>query len=340
MKRSPNPWIAGFEGDRWIVLTQLGPFQRITLKVPGQRRKPYQRFFLLAIEEWSLSLSPPPLGQLCELTATLDIRFQATLAFARQHPDHLEQLGDRVRTIYQPLILDAAEEGLRTLESGQWLEAGCADLERAIEEVIQELLALRNIQSRCHCRIDPRFKALDPEQLDADLASSDPSRNQVALRLLQQQRDAQSRIAREQHEQRLLEQRLRLEQRAEQLELLRQETDLIKAMEAEATLKVREQILADERRKAEQLQSEGRLAQERLSLETRIRAMEMQASLEEKKQREANHPDVQAHLQREIELLAMERQRLALEDEIQKTKKSRAQGWFSGTRGPSEDNDP
>lgn len=340
MERATTPWIAGFEGDRWVVLTRLGPFHRISLKLPGQRRRPTQRFFPLAIEEWSLVLSPPPLGPLCELTATLDIRFQTTLSFARQHAEHLEHLGDRVRTLYRPLILDAAEEGLRTLESGQWLEGGCADLERAIEEVIQELLALRHIQSRCHCRINPQFKAIDLEQLDQDLASSDPSRNQVALSLLRQQRDAQARIAREQHQQRLLEQRLRLEQRAEQLELLRQETELIKAMEAEATLKAREQILAEERRKAEQIQSEGRLVQERLSLETQIRAMEIEASLEEKKQREVSHPDVQAHLQREIELLAMERQRLALEDEIQRTKKSRAQGWFTGTRGPSEDDAP
>lgn len=337
MSRAISPWIAGFEGDRWVVLTRLGPWWRLSPKPFDYQKKPFQKLHELRIEDWSLKLDPPLLGHLLEIDASLDIRFQATLNFARRHVDHLDHLAVHVRHLFQPLIKDAAEEVLRHLASAQWLNAGCSDLEREIESLVQELLALKDVQSRCRCRIDARFNPIDSAQLDQDLASTDPSRNLVALSLLSQQRESQERIAREQHRHQLLEQRLRLEQQAEQLDLLRKETEMMRALEAEATRKTQEQIFAQEQRKSEQLKSESRLAQERLKLETEIRALEMQASLEEKNQREVSHPEVQAHLQREIELLAMERQRLALEDEIQKTKKSRAQGWFSGLRNKSED---
>lgn len=337
MSRPSSPWIAGFEGDRWVVLTRLGPWWRVSPKPYDFHRKPFQQLHELRIEDWSLKLTPPPLGPLLEIDARLEIRFQATLNFARRHADHLGDLAAHVRHLFQPLIKDAAEELLRHLESAQWLKDGCAELEHEIETLVQELLALKDIQSRCLCRIDARVNPIDPVQLDQDLASTDPGRNLVALSLLRQQRESQERIAREQHRHQLLEQRLKLEQQSEQLELLRQETALMRALEAEATRKTQEQILAEEQRKSELLKSESRLAQERLKLETEIRALEMKASLEEKNQRELSHPEVQAHLQREIELLAMERQRLALEEEIQKTKKSRAQGWFSGLRNTPED---
>ena len=230
------------------------------------------------------------------------------------------------------MIRDAAEEALRDLESGAWLELGHGRLERDIEDLVQELLALRDVQSRCRCRIDATFAEVDPDQLNADMASTDPARNLVALQLLKRQRESQERLAREQHHQYLMEQKLRLEQQSEVLELMRRETDMIKAQESELTLKAREQLLAEEARQRERIESDVRLMRERIRLESEVKELELQASLDEKHQRESSFPDVHGHLQREIELLAMERQRLALEDEIQKTKQTRAQGWFSNVR--------
>ena len=325
-------WIAGFEGDRRVVLSQWGPWKRLFARPRDYTRKFHHRVIDLRIEDWTLRLTPPALGQLCTFSATLDIRFQPTLPFARQHLDHLDHLGNHIRSLFHPVIRDAAEEALRDLESGAWLELGHGRLERDIEDLVQELLALRDVQSRCRCRIDATFTEVYPDQLNADIASTDPARNLVALQLMKRQRESQERLARERHHHYLMEQKLRLEQQSEVLELMRRETDMIKAQESELTLKAREQLLAEESRQRERIESDVRLMRERIRLESEVKDLELQASLEEKHQRETSFPDVHGHLQREIELLAMERQRLALEDEIQKTKQTRAQGWFSNVR--------
>jgi len=325
-------WIAGFEGDRRVVLSQLGPWKRLFPRPRDYTRKFHHRVYDLRIEDWTLRLTPPALGQLCTFSATLEIRFQPTVQFARQHLDHLDHLGNHIRSLFQPVLRDAAEEALRDLESGAWLELGHGRLERDIEDLVQELLALRDVQSRCRCRIDATFAEVDPDQLNADIASTDPARNLVALQLLKRQRESQERLARERHHHYLMEQKLRLEQQSEVLEVMRRETDMIKAQESELTLKAREQLMAEEARQRERIESDVRLMRERIRLESEVKDLELKASLEEKNQRESSFPDAHGHLQREIELLAMERQRLALEDEIQKTKQTRAQGWFSNVR--------
>lgn len=325
-------WVAGFEGDRRVILTQIGPWKRLFARPKDYVRKIHHRVYDLQIEDWTLHMTPPPLGQLCSFSTTLDIRFQPTVSFARQHMDHLEHLGSHIKSLFQPVIRDLAEEALKDLESGAWLEIGHSALEQEIEDSIQDLLAIRDIQSRCRCRIDANFEEVDSAQLDADIASTDPARNLIALQMMKRQRESQERLARERHHHYLLDQRMRLEQQSEVLELMRRETEMIKAQEAELTLKAQEQLIAEEARQRARIESDVRLMRERLRLEAEVKQLELTASIEEKNQRELTFPDAHGHLQREIELLAMERQRLALEDEIQKTRQTRAQGWFSNVR--------
>ncbi len=141
-------WIAGFEGDRTVVLSQIGPWKRLSARPKNFVRKFYQRTYALKIEEWALKLSPPDLGQICVFEATLNLRFQPTYAFARQHVDHLDDLGHHIRSLFEPVIRDIADEALRDLESGSWMELGHGSLEGEIEDLVQEVLAVRDIQSQ------------------------------------------------------------------------------------------------------------------------------------------------------------------------------------------------
>ena len=325
-------WIAGFEGDRRVVLAKIGPFRRLFVRPRDYVKRFHHRVFELVIEDWDIVLEPPSLGSLCTVTAHLSIRFQPTLAFAREHLEHLEHLGEHIRQQYRSLLKDAAEEQLRALESVSWLDQGHAQLERDIEDLIHELLAIRDIQSRCRCHVDATFADVDIDQLDADIASADPTRNSIALQILQRRRDTVERVARERHEQQLMEQRLRLEQQNRLLELLKEETALLREQQHEQVLQARETLLADETCEAEKIDSEIRLKRERLRHETELKRLELEANLQEKSQRSSSYHDVHEHLQREIELLAMERQRLALEEEIHKTKLARAKGWVIGAR--------
>jgi hypothetical protein len=325
-----SPWIAGFEGDRRVVLAKLGPYQRLFARPRHYIKRFHHRVYELIIEDWELPLETPTLGNLCAVTARLDIRFQPTLAFAREHVEHLDHLGEHIRQQYRCLLKDGAEAELRALESVDWLESGHATLERSIESLIHELLAIRDIQSRCRCHIETTFGEIDPDRLDEDVASADPARQGIALQILKRRRDTLERAARERHEELMLEQRLDLEQKRKWLELLREETALLHDQQLEKVRQAREALLADETREAEKIESEIRLKRERLRLEAELKHVELEARLEEKNERSSSYDELRIHLEREIELLAMERQRLSLEEEIHKTKLDRARGWVVG----------
>lgn len=326
------PWVAGFEGDRRIVVSRLGFMTRVFARPHAFKRRFYQSIIDVPIENWEIQLDPPSLGALCTLKATLEIRFQPTLAFAQGHVEQIDRLGDYIRTHYHSLIKDAAEEELLGLQQASWLDLGHSLMERGVEDLVHELLAMRDIQSRCHCRIDAIFQNVDLDQLDADLASADPGRNAIALEILKRRRETLERMSRERHDQALLEQRLRLEQEEEMLELLKRETAIVREQQREAVLRAREILMADETREAEKIDSEVRLKRERIRHDAELKRLEIEANLQEKSQRASSYSDVHGHLQREIELLALERQRLALEEEINKTKLERAKGWVIGAK--------
>ena len=325
-----SQWIAGFEGDRRIVLARLGPYQRLFARPRHYVKRVHHRVYELVIEDWEIPLETPSLGNLCTVNASLAIRFQPTLAFAREHIEHLDHLGDHIRQQYRCLLKDAAEAELCHLESVDWLDQGHAFLERSIETLVHELLAIRDIQSRCRCQIEASFAEIDPDRLDEDIASADLARHGIALQILRRRRETLERAARERHEELMLEQRLNLEQQSKLLELLKQETALLREQQQEQVLQAREALLGEETREAEKIDSEIRLKRERLRQEAELKHLEREVSLEEKNERASNYVDVRMHLEREIELLAMERQRLVLEEEIHKTKLDRARGWVVG----------
>jgi hypothetical protein len=321
-------WEAGFEGDRRVVVSRIGPFRRVFPRPKGYSRRFYHRVYELGIEDWGLTPEPPNLGPLCTLEASLAIRFQPTLKFAQEHLDHIDDLGRHIRTSYQTLLQDAAELELRALESTDWLDHGHGPLERRIENIVHELLAIRDIQSRCRCHIEAKFAS--PETLDEHAAASDAKHHGIVLELLRRRREAAERLARENYERQVLEHKLKLEHEERMLELLHQEAELRRLKQERETELVRADLAADETRYSEQIDSEVRLREERIRHEARLRQMELEADLREKSLRAEAISDVETHLRREIELLAMERQRLALEEEIHDVKVARSRGWVIG----------
>jgi hypothetical protein len=323
-------WEAGFEGDRRVVVSRLGPFRRVFARPKGYSKRFYHDVHELAIEDWRLPLETPSLGPLCTLDAGLTIRFQPTLKFAQEHLDRIGDLGSLIRTSYQTLLQDAAELELRALESAEWLERGHTELERRVENIVHELLAIRDIQSRCRCRIETRFAP--PDALEQHAASTDSKHNGIVLELLRRRRETAERMARETYRQQVLEHQLKLEHEETMLELLRKEADVRRLKLERETEQVRADLAADETRYSEQIDSEIRLREERIKHEARLRQMELEADLREKSLRAEAINDVETHLRREIELLAMERQRLALEEEIHDVKVARSRGWVIGAK--------
>lgn len=321
-------WEAGFEGDRRVVVAKLGPFLRVYPRPRNYAGRFYQRVYDLRIEDWLVPLEPLQLGGLCSVKARLSLRFQPTLKFAREHLDRIDDLGSYIRNSYQTLLQDAAEQELRTLEGAEQPDQETALIERRIESLAHELLAMRDIQSRARCAIDVVFAS--PDSLDEHAVHADPKFKGIYLELLKRRREAAEQVAREQYSQLLQDQRLKLEHEERMLELLKKEADLRRQKQAQETEVVRSGLSADELRYTEQIDSEVRLREERIRHEARLRQMELEADLAEKNLRAEALTDVEEHLRREIELLALERQRLMLEEEIHDVKVARAKGWVIG----------
>src|SRR5690554_4730742 len=115
----PDPdsyWEAGFEGDRRVVVSVLGPFRRVFPRPKRFIRRFYHRVYELKIEDWRIALEPLKFGALCTIETELAIRFQPTVKYACENFDHVENLGAYIKANYRTLLQDAAETELRRLE--------------------------------------------------------------------------------------------------------------------------------------------------------------------------------------------------------------------------------
>jgi len=317
-------WEAGFEGDRRVVVSVLGPYRRLFPRPKGFVRRFYHRVYELKIEDWQIPLESLRLGALCTIEAELSIRFQPTVKYARENLDRIADLGGYIRTHYRTLLQDAAEQELRQLEQAE-IEDNHARMERRIENAVNELLAMRDIQCRTRCTIRTVFA--DPETLEDPAETIGSKHNGIYLELIRRRRQLNERLAREHFEREANERRIKLEHEERMLELMRREVELRRAQRDHEAEHVRAELTAEETRAAEQYDSEVRLREARILHETRLKQMELDADLAEKARRAGALDNAEDQLKREIELLALERQRLLLEEEIRDVKIAKAKGW-------------
>lgn len=149
----------------------------------------------------------------------------------------------------------------------------------------------------------------------------------VYLEVLRRQRETVEQAQREAYEQTLAEQRRKLEQEEELFALARREEALRKTRLEREIERLRSDLNTEEILQSEQRNSETRLREEQIRHTARLRELEMDADLNEKTRRAQSMDDMEDHIKREIELLAMERQRLLLEEEVREVKVAKAKGW-------------
>lgn len=319
-------WEAGFEGGRSIVVSRLGPYMRVFPCPKRFSRRFWHQVHELPIHDWHITPEPLRLGAFCHISASLNLRFQPTLSYARDHLDHLPELDRHIRKHHGALLHDLIEREMQWMETdARWLEAGYAITERAIERGVHELLALRNIQSRCLCRIEAHFDA--PAELDPATLTPWSRHRAIFDELLRRQRETSASLAREHAEELLAEQRQKLKREEELLELKCHEEAIRKQQLQREIERLRAELEAEETRMAEQRASEARQGEEQIRHAANLRKLEMESDLQDRYRRAAGMNDMEEHLKREIELLAMERQRLLLEDEVREVRLAKARGW-------------
>jgi hypothetical protein len=321
-----DDWESGFESDRRVVVSRLGPFLSVFPRPQKYKRRLHHRVYELGIRDWHVPIHDLEIGGLCSIRTDLSIRFQPTVKYAREHPEHLADLHRHVIEGHQALLQDIVEKELHKMEwDARWIERGCSHIEREIERSCNERLAIRNIQCRTRCTVHPSFG--DLAEITAESVAPWARHRRVYLELLKRRQSAEQEHKRElsEHERELRQKQL--EQESDLLELARREEALRKAkLESELSV-LRAELAAEEVRQAEQRESEARTREEQIRHMANLRKLEMEADVDEKNRRAQTMDDMDAHLRREIELLAMERQRLLLEEEIREVKVAKAKGW-------------
>jgi len=293
-------WDAGFEGGRYLVVSRLWPFVRAFQRPPEFRKRFWHSVYELAIRDWHIPLEPLVLGQLCVVEAELRIRYQPSLRYAREHLEFLPGLNAQIETSLRDSLKDIAEQEIRRMESdSSWLEDGCEAIEKAVAGIVNEVLVMRGVHCRGHCRVEPRFAAVDAVDLDA--LPPWPRHQAVYEDFLRRRREAKERILKEQTEEATTARRLLMEREATLLELARQEDGQRQAWQSHEMEKLQTELAREEARLKEQLASETRRREEELEHLAQLR----------QKQAEADTQAQQAELEKHRAALAAEAARLA-----------------------------
>jgi hypothetical protein len=319
-------WEAGFEGDRRVVLSRLGPYRKVFRMPRNYTRRFYHRVFDLAVEDWRIPMAPLDFGGFCRVDVAVQVRFQPTVKYIEQNPACLPDVGAHIRVRYEEMLRDRIEQALQPLEEAGWIRSGHAHVERGVEVAVNETLTLCNIQCRTRCELKPSFAGL--EELENTPLLGAFQYQDLHREILRLHCEADERRARASQAQAQAEQRLKLDHEEQLLDLLKRQDELQRARSRQESERMKAEIALAEERLSEQRLSEARRREEQIQHESRLNRMEIDADLKEKAKRFEAISEVDRYLKKEIELLVMEKQRLLLDQDIRNAKLAKAKGWL------------
>lgn len=309
-------WDPGFEGDRWLVVSRLGPWTRLFLRTPGYRKRWYHRVYNLPVQDWTIPCKVKFLAGLCIIDVTLEIRFQPTLRFVESNMEALPDVPAHIRTNFESLVRDAAERELHAAEEQQdWIDTGLETIERSIETSVNEMLVMQNIQCRSRCTLESTIRELSEAELKS--MGGHFERQSVYLGLMRKAHEFESQRKMEifRHEQE--EEKAQLEHQRNLLDQFRRDEAVRQARDHEVTEQVSMQLREEEKRQSARQASEERRHTQRIEHEALLRKMELDAKKREREMRLQATKDSDDILRHEIELLVLEKQRHSLEEEVE-----------------------
>ncbi len=282
----PDFWDPGFDGESRIVYSKLGPYQKLFLCPPRFNRRFYHSVYPLPIEDWHLSVCTELYGGLCTIDAHLTVHFQATFRYVERNRDALPEVNDHIRIGYEGLIKTAVDAELRTLREGHWIESGLTDVERHIENVINEMLILKQIKCRTICALKPSFEELpDESKLDGRFMQES-----VYLNIVKKNFEFREKQNRE-----FLRQEEQLEK--ERLKQLDQVNELKKQKLALESENIRRLLKEQGKQNIEQYAIEVELHAEKVKHEKRLQEIEKAAELQFHKEQQLRQMELERHMQ-------------------------------------------
>jgi hypothetical protein len=275
---SQDTWDPGFDAERRLVLTQLGPYQKLFVRPQKFTPRFYHTVYHLPVEEWSLVIETVLYGGFCTVNTNVSIHFQVTFNYAQRNLEALNNLNQQVKDSYQGLILDIVDGELRGgAKDGDWILTGMAPMERKIEDLINETLLLRHIQCRTLCALRPEFKQLPDNQAELD---GNFAQEAVYLNVLKKNFEF-----REKHNQELFRQNeelenQRLQHKQKQLEKMQQDDAIERQQLALQAENARHLLEEQERQLAEEYEIKSRLHAQKVAHEKKLRELEQEAELQ------------------------------------------------------------
>ncbi len=271
-------WDPVFDADRQLVLTKMGPYWKLFLRPEGFVKRFYHLVYPMPVENWCVTEQVKLYDGFCTIAVTLDIRFQATLKYARSNMDMLSDLNGHIKTAYEDLLINLIHKELLKLSDGAWVQKGLADIEKKISLAASEMLILQNIQSQVLCILKPSFEEFPDVQL---------AQENVYLCVLKKSfelNDAQrEELFRQEQE---IEQQ-KLEHKQKQLDQFNRDAELERLRQAQNALNKKLLLEEQEKQLQEQFEIEQRLHAEKVRHENSLKEITLEADLQEQQKHEA-----------------------------------------------------
>jgi len=305
----PLSWDPGFDVDRQVVHAKLGPFQWFWER-PRKKFTPrfYHHLYALPIEDWHYRETLSLFEGFCRLDVALQIKFQATVEYARRHIERLEQLNAHIKSAYATVVQDIVYQAVQTLHDGRWVHTGLVELQQQIAHRINETLLLQGIQAQTFCQMRVEF---------AEFPDTQPGPTNVYLHVLKKTYETNETNTLEHYRQQQEEARLQLAQQKRMAEIDK-ERQIQSWMQQQALLA--EQL----KHQAQQFALERQLRQQQAEHEATLQEIAHQQKLkaqarQQMETRVAELQDLPNQLQHEA-LLSEQRTRA----EIARTEKEKA----------------
>lgn len=288
----PEFWDPGFDGECRVVHSKLGPYQKLFLCPPKFIPRFYHRVYSLPIEDWHLAVRTDLYGGLCTIHATLTVHFQSTFRYVERNPDALPDVNAHIKASYGGLIRTSVDAELRNLREGYWIQNGLTEVERQIENVINEMLVLKQIKCRSMCTLKPSFEDLpDESKLDGRFIQESVYLNIVKKNF--EFREKQNREFFRQEEQ--------LEK--ERLQQLDQVNEIKKRKLALESENIKRLLKEQGKQSIEQYALEAELHAEKVKHQMRLQEIEKAAELQFQKEQQLRQLELERQMQvRQLEL--------------------------------------
>ena len=274
-------WDPGFDAERCVVVANFGLAKRVFERPINYTAGFLHKVYALPIEYWSLSITHRLPGGFCDLTANLEVYFQASVAYAQKNSALVAQLNQHIKITFEGVINDLVRTELNVLKEGDWVEQGLSVTEGKIAQGINEALLLAGVQGRARCEVLPTFAVQTTDTLEGRIVQ-----DALYQKVMQKDYEFREKQAQTQYQQAEEFERLRLEHVKKQLEVIQQEEEIERQKQALAAEFLRQKLMDQEVHLQQQHEIEVRLQTEKAQHDKALKALELASALAFEKEKQ------------------------------------------------------